>query len=60
MEANNRQETIHIFSMTDKDPIRMQEQHHELLLKQRLLSFNIIADFERISPHGLTTKENRK
>jgi hypothetical protein len=54
MKTENSQ--ISIFSISDKDTVRTQEQYHEYLLKKRLLDFGIVADFDKILPHGFSKK----
>jgi len=53
MEHENNSD-LHIFSLTDKDHIRLYEQYHESLLKERLLvDYGLLLDFDTISHHGL-------
>ena len=53
MRINNHTEHIHIFSISDKDIIRIQEQHHEYMLRKRLLALGYLFDFDIIAHHGL-------
>jgi len=53
-ENNQSQIHLHIFSISEKDTVRIEEQYHEHSLKKRLLEFGIIADFEKITPHGFS------
>jgi len=53
MEKETDTLTLHIFNADDKDFIRLSEQYHESLLQKELLSYGILVDFDKISPHGL-------
>jgi hypothetical protein len=53
MEAQTKRKMINIFSVSDKDVVRTVEQHHESLLKKRLLEMGIVVDFDRILHHGI-------
>ena len=44
---------FNIFSVNDKDAVRMYEQHHESKLKRQLLDFGIIMNFDTIAHHGI-------
>ena len=46
---------FNIFSVNDKDAVRMYEQHHESKLKKRLLSLGFLVEFEfdKIAHHGI-------
>lgn len=50
-------EEYHIFSLTDKDMVRIEEQQYESELRQRLQSLGLSVDFDNISPHGFTKKK---
>jgi hypothetical protein len=52
MKSQTNQKLLNIFSISDKDTVRSEEQRHELLLKKRLLEMGVVVDFDRISHHG--------
>jgi len=52
METQTNQKMIHIYSVGDKDAVRIQEQRHESLLKKRLSELGITVNFAKISPFG--------
>ena len=51
---NQNPKHLHIFSISEKDTVRIEEQYHEHSLKKQLLEFGIEADFEKITPHGFS------
>jgi hypothetical protein len=53
MEKENNQLVLNVFSINSKDILRMQEQHHEAKLKMLLLQHGIVAEFDKITHHGL-------
>ena len=44
---------LNIFSVNDKDTIRIEEQFHESRLKKQLLDFGIIMNFDTIPQYGI-------
>jgi hypothetical protein len=53
METQKHKKMINVFSYSDKDAVRKDEQHHESLLKKQLLEMGIVAEFDRIYHHGI-------
>ena len=51
METDNK--VLKIFSVSDKDSIRISEQHHESKLKKQLSEYGICVDFDSIAHYGL-------
>lgn len=58
MNKNLSDLKIRIFPIKQEDEIRKQERLNELQLKQQLLSYGIILEFDKIRHHGLTLDSN--